>query len=110
MKKRIVEQRITTGAYNFNREEIIIESAHGRLLISEGFGGGDLEGQQYRWRHGTVIKLMPEDTFDSLEAGNWNECTGLYQAVTQGHDDTRPMLEWSGYAIENFVKNAKMED
>ena len=89
--------------YGLTGTVAIVESTEGkRFLIQDAFGGVDtLEGGAVRWRHGTVIQLQPNDTLSSLRAGEWNECTTLWDAVTHGYDESRPVLEISP---ENLAK------
>lgn len=109
MKAKIVEKRTVTGQYDIDFDQMIVDHPeHGRLFLSEGFGGLDsLEGGAYRWKHGLAIALKKDDTFDSLECGEWNEIFALYEAVMQGYDDSRPILPWSGYAIKALADGAE---
>lgn len=105
---KIIEYRNSKGMYDLNCQRMIIEhEKHGRLLLSEAFGGMDsLEGGQYRWSQGTVNKLKPEDTFESLENAEWNENTSVYDAAIHGYDKSRPVLDWDGHIITAIAKKA----
>lgn len=75
----------------------IVESNNGRrFLVQDAFGELDtLQGGAVRWRHGIAILLQPNDTFESLRATDWNDSVSLWDAVTHGHDESRPVLEAS---------------
>jgi len=109
----LIERNTMYGVYGILCDEIIIDRPkQGRLHLSESFGGmDDLCGGSYRWRHGTVVSLLPGDTLESLRAGKWNEFCTLYDAVTDGYDPDRPILNWPGYMIarvaELALKNAE---
>lgn len=102
---KIIEQTIVEGLYGLNCEVFIVESAnHGRLLVSQGFGGGDVEGQTYRWRHGTVAQLKAATAFADLFEP-WNDDTQTLSAVLRGYDETQPVLNWSGHQIDALVES-----
>jgi hypothetical protein len=104
-KATVAEKRDVERDYGFSGVEAIIDHPeHGRLLICDGFGGmDDLKGGAVRFEHGLVVKLHDEDTFDALDA-DWNEATSVMTAVTHGYDDTRPVLEWTGYMVDELAK------
>jgi hypothetical protein len=103
----IIEQQTRTGAYDLNYEVAIVEHPeHGRLLARAGFGGGNIEGMTYRWRHGIVAALRDTDTLDSLHNNDWNEHTTEIEAICAGQDNDRPVLEWDGEAIEAMMDHA----
>lgn len=108
MKTTIIEKRTVSGQYDLNCDQMIIDHPkHGRLLLAEGFGGMDSPaGGMYRWCHGIVVKLQVDDSFASLEAGEWNDYCNLYQAVIQGYDKSRPVLQWDGNMINSVVTSA----
>lgn len=86
---------------------IIDHPQHGRLYITERFGGVDsLSGGAYRWRHGIVCRVQLTDTLESLRNGEHNEWTSTLDAMIHGHDTDRPLLPWGGSAIENLAKSA----
>ena len=104
MTAKVIETGSQDKAYGMMRDYMIVEHPeHGRLLIVEGFGGDDVEGQMYRWRHGVVAQIKGSDTMETLEAGEWNEHTSLLDAVLAGVDTERPMLDWDGIMIERMV-------
>lgn len=93
------------------RTEIVLDHpVHGRLLLAEGWGGGDIEGQQYRWRHGTVNRLCPEDTLELLRSTETETLSGcpatLYDVMHHGYDSARPALGWEGRMIERMAERA----
>lgn len=89
MENKIVESRTVTGAYDFNCDQIIIDHhRHGRLLLTEGWGGDEVIGEQYRWRQGLAAKLQPTDSF----------------AVLNHHDQDRPLLDWPGQMVERLAQ------
>lgn len=102
---RIAEKRIVEGAYGFDHTQAIVDSVkHGRLLVVDGFGStNDLEGGQYRWKHGVVAKLQYDDTFDTLDKGI-NDFTTAIQSVVAGQDSARPVQNWDGKTIASFAK------
>jgi hypothetical protein len=64
-----------------------------------------LAGGMVRWRHGRVIKLLATDTFEELD-GAWNECCTILNTASHGYDTDRPLLEWSGDAIDRVANAA----
>jgi len=100
----VFEKRDVTRDYGLAGVEAIIEHpTAGRLLIADGFGGTDsLAGGAVRWRHGLACRLWPDDTFDVLDQP-WNAGTSLADAVTAGHDNDRPVLDWSGRTIASVA-------
>ncbi len=99
----IIEKRTLVGKYEFNYDQVIITTDKGKVLISEGWGGGDIEGETYRWKHGVAAKLKVDDSFVVLDKA-WNDCTDTITAVLGGHDKERPLLPWDGYMIENIIR------
>lgn len=98
---KLIESRQVERDYGTNGTDAIVESESGqRYLIQDAFGGiGTLAGGAVRWQHGIVIQLQPGDTFESLESGEWNESTSLWDAVTGGYDDSRPVCESMAPAV-----------
>jgi len=92
---KLIESQSVTRDYGMSGTEAVVESNDGqRYLICDGFGGvDDLRGGAVRWEHGIVVKLQPDDTLECLKSKQWNDIVTLWQAVTQGHDDSRPVLE-----------------
>ncbi len=104
MKTTLVERRAKDGQYGMITEAMILDTdTHGRLLIIDGFGGSAIEGQCYRWKYGMAIQLKATDTFADL-GKDWNACTSTWQAVTNGYDEGRPILFWSGHVIAALAK------
>lgn len=105
---RLIEFENVPRDYGMTGTNAIVESEDGnRYLIQDGFGGIDtLRGGAVRWQHGMVVQLQPTDTLESLRAGEWNELTSLWDAVTHGYDDSRPVLEISP---ANLAKSAGVE-
>lgn len=66
---RIVETDSARGAYEFKREFCLLDHPkHGRLYVTEGFGGMDsIDGGQYRWRHGAAAKVPADTTLAEVE-------------------------------------------
>lgn len=105
-KAQIVERRIVDGAYGLNHEQAIIDHPkYGRILISDGFGGQDVEGLTYRWRHGVVTKLCCNDNFQILDEPGNDFCSKLDIAINGG-DSKRAKLPFSGYVVERMAKSA----
>lgn len=104
MEARIVEKRTQDGRYGINTDSMILDTTeHGRLLITDGWGGDEVNGECYRWRHGLAIKLKSNDAFDKLD-GAWNDTTTVLQAVLNGYDTERPILEWDGNLIARVAR------
>ncbi len=103
----IVEATTYEAEYGFTGHKAIIDHPkHGRLLITTGFGGMDtMAGGSVGWDHGGVYQLKPGDTFESLNTTEWNEFTSLYGAVVASYDDSRPLLNWSSYAITAIAES-----
>lgn len=108
-KNKLVEKDTLTGQYDINYDRMIVDSVKsGRLLLIEGFGGIDtLDGGTYRWKHGIAIQLKPGDTLESLDDTEWNDYYSTYQVVAQGQDDSRPVLQWDGFAIEKLARSVQ---
>lgn len=101
----IIEKRVVNGEYGFLKQQIIIDiEKHGRMLVSEGFGGNSLDGQLISYRHGFAVSLKPTDTFEALDEliseDNW--LTKLDCAI-QGFDSNRQLQEWDGHVIEKLI-------
>lgn len=106
IKTQLLETKKTEREYNFfGTAAIINHSEYGLLLVNQGFGGMDsLEGGAVRWRHGVAISLKPNDTFEALENGPWNELTSHMAAVLYGWDDERPVLNLAGTELEKIAE------
>lgn len=108
MKAKIIDQKSSEGAYGITYLTLIIDHPrHGLLLARQGYGGDDVSGQTYRWRHGVVARLRTGDTIEQLETAEWNPCTSLISAVLHGEDTSRPVLDWSGCVIKSIVEAAE---
>ena len=102
---KVVEAREVERDYGFTGNEVIVDHPKlGRLLVTDGFGGDPQgpNGMCVRWRHGVVVKLKPDDTFEILD-GDWNEWLSILGAVLDGRDDERPIQLWDGPAIAGFM-------
>ncbi|MFQ5589572.1 MAG: hypothetical protein ACE5HE_00275 [Phycisphaerae bacterium] len=107
MKKHNIESREVPMDYGIPGAEAIIDMAGQRILIAQRFGGmGTLRGGSCRWEHGIAVQLQDGDTFAFLEEGEWNEDTTLMQAVLAGHDNDRPVLDWTGDRIAKVARSA----
>lgn len=103
----VIEIEHTRGAYDIPFYRIVIDHpTHGRLLLKEGYGGDSIHGETYRWEHGDVFALRPDDTLESLRASEWNETLDGLGAVEYHADETRPSLGWEGYMIERMAQRA----
>ena len=107
MKTKLIESTTLAGLYDMDATIAIVDHpTHGRLLLCDGFGGMDEpRGGMYRWEHGVVCQLHPDDTLADLEA-DWNDFTTIREAVITGHDDSRPILEWTGSQVAALAKSA----
>ena len=105
-KAIIIEQRDVERDYGFRGVEAIVEhDKHGRLLVCDGFGGKDsMRGGAVRFEHGMVCRLHDDDNFSLLDE-NWNDYTTVKSAIQAGYDGSRPVLDWSGYAIAGLAKS-----
>lgn len=104
MQTKLVEKRIKTGIYDFKTEAMIIDTdTTGRIMIVEGWGGDDINGYCYRWKHGLAIQLKADDTFDTFD-GDWNDTCSHWEAIIHGYDPGRTVKEWPGYAIAGIAK------
>ena len=108
MKITVIETRSENGAYAMNCKSAIIDHPkHGRLYISQEFGGmHTLAGGKYRWSSGIVIKLLADDTFQSLSNKMYNETETVLNAATNACCDDRPILEWDGNMIDSVASAA----
>ena len=105
----IVERRSRSGIYDLTAQEMIVDHPKfGRVLIIEGFGGNELQGQAYRWRHGMAVALHADDSFagiDKIDDRKVLPDTFLGLAML-GDDQSRPILNWSGRQIEKLAQEA----
>jgi hypothetical protein len=105
MKTKLVEKRSIKGRYDFKTASMILDTdTMGRILIVDGWGGDDINGFCYRWRHGLAIQLQIGDTFDILSSTPWNDTMSRWDAVRQGCDPDRRILDFNGFAIAAIAK------
>lgn len=102
----LIESNTTIGQYGMVTTEAIVDHPqHGRLYITDGYGGMDMSaGGAYRWRHGIACQLLPSDTLDALDAEHNDFCT-IKQAMRKAYRDDRPMLDWPGIAVQNLAES-----
>lgn len=94
------------GRYNLGCDRWIIEREGQRMLITQGYGGEHtLDGGQIRWKHGAAYQLRDGDTFQSLKGEYFNDIMDGLDAVLNGLDNSRPLLNWSGHVIEQVASN-----
>lgn len=105
-KTTVVDSGVDEGHYDLNYKWAIIDHPmHGRLYLTQGFGGLDtMYGGLYRWRHGIAVQLLPDDTIESLSAPH-NEIETIIGAACEGYRDDRPLLEWDGQCIANVAES-----
>lgn len=104
MKTTLIAKQSIPGAYDLATESMILDTdTMGRILITDGWGGDDVNGSCYRWKQGLAIQLKADDTFEAL-AKPWNDCTSTWQAVIGGYDQERPILGYNGHAIAALAK------
>lgn len=110
IKPVLVEWEHVAREYGFNGTQAIFDHPkHGRLFITDGYGGENtMSGGSVRWRHGMAIKLLAGDTLDSLRETPWNDYGDLYDAVINGYDDTRPVMDWHGPVIEALANQVSL--
>ena len=95
--------------YDFDTTMMIIDTdTHGRVLITDGWGGNDLSGYCYRWIHGIAVQLKADDNFEALDE-DWNDYTSTLSAVLKGADPERQILPWSGYKISSLAKKIRIK-
>jgi hypothetical protein len=103
MKTTLIEKRSQAGMYDIGTESMILDTnTHGRLLVTDGWGGSEINGYCYHWRHGLVAQLKTDDTFETLDQP-WNEYTGTINAIMTGNDPERPLLDWPSFAIVDIT-------
>jgi hypothetical protein len=94
---RLVESRTREAQYGFSCREAIIEHpTMGRLWIGQNWGSDGLNGKLILWKYGVVVKLIPTDSFATLDnAVNEYGMTTLHRA-SHAADPARPLLHWLG--------------
>ena len=81
----------------------IIERDGRRVLVTQ---RRDHEIMPGDWELGVAAELHADDTKAAMLAP-WNDDVSTLEAVEQGYDDTRPLLEWSGKTIESIMDNVE---
>jgi hypothetical protein len=108
-KMKLIEKSNEYGVYGLVYAQAIIQHPqHGRTLIKQGFGGGDIEGSCYRWKHGCGWKIKESDTLESMSNADFNDVMSLADALASNTDATRPMIFDNGKEIEKIAKNLSM--
>lgn len=103
-KSKIIEKSSDSGAYDILCDSVIVDHPkHGRILITEGYGGDSLNGYTYRWRHGTAVKLKPDDTFDTLKK-EIEDMESAIECVVYVMD-IRDDLAWDGKHIAKLAES-----
>ena len=105
VKAVCIDREYCERDYGMTGESMIIDHpTHGRLLISDGFGGMDSHyGGGVRWRHGMVVQLKPTDTFAGLRQEI--EDTFDYPCYAVHLTAIREVMPWSGFAIDNLANS-----
>lgn len=100
MEIKVIESAVRDGAYDMRYVEAIIQHPkHRRLYLCEGWGGGNLKGEAYRWKHGVVAKLEGGDTLESLGEPVNDAFYTLREDITT-FGNMRQVFTWSGNAVE----------
>jgi len=64
----LIEQDSVRGAYDMLQSRMLItHPTYGTILLLEGFGGGAVGGQCYRWRHGIACAVPAGSTLAGLD-------------------------------------------
>ena len=96
---KLIEKVHRKGSYDIDVTIAIIETAaQERVLLTEGYGGDDLNGYTYRWDHGMAVKLLPNDTLEQIQTAGINN-------ILRGDDTARPVLDWPGYAVRKTAES-----
>ncbi|GAM11329.1 hypothetical protein OR1_03642 [Geobacter sp. OR-1] len=99
---RVVEKRVSDGAYDMTYDEVIMDTEAGRFYASEGRGVNEIGGETYRWSHGIGIRLKADDNFATL-GSEWNECITLLEAARGGYDPERPLVTLDFEAVRALI-------
>lgn len=94
MKAQLVEERSAPGCYGFTHSEILVDAPAGRVWLWEGWGGGDIEGESYRWRHGGACRVASDATFASLDR------------IYGPEDPPEPDPQWPGWRVSREAATA----
>lgn len=107
---KVIDQKLVKRNYDFNGVIAIIDSdKYGRQLIQDGYGGeSTLRGGAVRFEHGFINNILITDTLDIIINGDWNDFTGLLDAVSMGYDKSRPLLNWDGFVISKIAESLKL--
>ena len=106
MSIKVIAQDTVKAQYDmWCKWAIIDHPKHGRLYITQGFGGMDsLQGGMYRWSNGIAVQLMPDDTITSLSAMH-NETINILEAACRGYRDERQLVDWTGDMVAQVAKS-----
>ena len=103
----IIETDKVKGQYDMWCHRMIVSHNGQRVLLIQGWGGmGDIRGGTYRWTHGEAVQLLPTDTLLSLSGDSDIDGTSIMDLALRGYDDTRPILGWTGAAINSYALHA----
>lgn len=105
-KSKIIEQCSVERDYGFNGTVAIVDhKKYGRILIEDGFGGIDGLGGCVGFKHGRIIKLQKDDTFEKLNSlVDDLDYVSILELAENGYDSTRPVMTFfSGRAIQNIA-------
>ncbi len=106
---KLIEEKTVTREYGLTGINAIVRHNGDLLLITDGFGGfDDIMGGAVRWQHGRVYKLLDGDTLGSLRKGYYSKYRSNWAILLEGHDDCRPLLDWSGHEIAALAKKLNL--
>lgn len=98
-KSSVVESSVTCAPEYM----IINHPVHGRIFMREGKAN---VMHPFNWADGLAFSCKPADTLESLENEEWNEGMNLMEACLYGVDDSRPILDWEGFMLEQMALSA----
>lgn len=91
----LIETRTRRVQYGFTcREAIIDHPTLGRLWIGQNWGSDGIGGELVSWCNGSVVQLLDDDTFESLDAKINDYGMTILGRAAHGHDKSRPLLDW----------------
>lgn len=101
-KATVVETDSYEGRYGFHiTRAIVAHPEHGRIYMTSRYGGErSLNGGMVRWRHGMVVKMRADD-----ELRNFQGRSDDLWSLERGEYRDRPILDWTGAAIESLAKS-----
>lgn len=105
-KSKIIEQISVERDYGFTGTAAIVDhKKYGRIFIEDGFGGIDtLAGGRVRFKHGMIISLKKDDTFEKLGSFvDRLDNISILELAENGYDSTRPILDLSGFSIDKIA-------